>query len=415
MTRSDRRVLALSSLVVAGRLVSKFAIVVFLIVAARLLTTAEYGVYSYVLVLAYTFAILADAQVSVIAGRDVASGLRSPAVAYWSALPIVLAGAAVAAGAMLAFGLIDDGPGSTISMLLFAGAFIVFNRLLGLGLDMLRALGRFGVEVAVETVGTVLLVTGAIAVAATGLGVTAVLAAFAIHSLLGAFVCHLLLRRDIASPVAAPGYRRSLLRSAVKLAIAAGSTAIATRAPLIVLGVTASAVAVAGYSAAMRFADAVYLLALTAGQALMPSIASILATDMRRAARLARRAIALTTILGALFAAAAAPFGSDITGAVFGDAYAPAGPLMSAMMAGVPFMGMFWISWFALCAHGRERDVLVASLGCAIASVLAAIVVIPGEGARGAAWVYAGTLALLALGTYAMLERHVHRTTVRAT
>jgi len=408
-TGSDRRVLARSSLLVAGRLVSKFAIVVFLIVAARLLTTEEYGVYSYVLVLAYTFAILADAQVSVIAGRDVAAGVRTPAVAYWAALPLVLAGGTLAALAMLLFGLIDDGPGTSAPMLLAAGAFVVFNRLFGLGLDMLRAVGRFGAEVTVETAGTILLVAGASAVAATGLGVTAVLAAFAIHSLLAAAICHLLLRREIASPAPAPGYRRLLLRSGLKLAIAAGATAIATRAPLIVLGVAASAVAVAGYSVAMRFADAVYLLALTAGQALLPSIASILSSDMRRATRLTRRAIALTTVLGTLLAAALAPFGSDITGAVFGDSYTSAGPLMSAMMAGVPFMGMFWISWFALCAFGRERDVMLVSLACAGATVIAAVIVIPESGSRGAAWVYAGVLAALALGTYAMLERHVRR------
>jgi len=360
-------------------------------------------------VLAYTFAILADAQVSVIAGRDVAAGRRSPAVAYWSALPIVLAGGMIATSAMLLFGLLDGGPGSSAPMLLAAGAFVIFNRLLGLGLDMLRAVGRFGVEASIETIGTVLLVAGATAAAATGLGVTAVLAVFAIHSLIAAFVCHLLLRREIASPDEAPGYRGSLLRSGIKLAIAAGATAIATRAPLIVLGVAASAVAVAGYSVAMRFADAVYLLALTAGQALLPSLASILSTDVRRAARLTRRAIALTTGLGAGLAAAFAPFGSDITGAVFGDTYASAGPLVSAMMSAVPFMGMFWISWFALCAHGRERDVLLVSLPCALGSLLVAVIVIPDTGPRGAAWVYAGALAVLALGTYAMFERHVRR------
>ncbi len=412
--RSDRRVLGRSSLLVVGRLVSKFAIVVFLIVAARLLTKAEYGLYSYVLVLAYTFAILADAQVSVIAGRDVAAGLRSPAVAYWSALPLVLAGGVVAAVAMALFGLIDAGPGADAEMLVVAGAFVIFNRLFGLGLDMLRAVGRFGAEVTVETAGTVLLVAGATAAAASGLGVTAVLGVFALHSLLAAAACHLLLAREIASPAPAPGYRRLLLRSSVKLATAAGATALATRTPLIVLGVTASAVAVAGYSAAMRFADAVYLLALTAGQALLPSIASILSRDVPRAVRLVRRAVALTTAVGAVFAAILAPFGSDVTGAVFGAAYESAGPLMSAMMAGVPFMGMFWISWFALCAYERERDILVVSIGCAAATVIAAALVVPDEGALGAAWIYTGSLAVLGLGTYAMFERHVRRLGDRA-
>ena len=72
--RSDRRVFAASSLTILGRVGSKLAVALFLIVAARLLTKAEYGVYSYVLVLAGTFAIMADPQVTVLAGRDVSSG-----------------------------------------------------------------------------------------------------------------------------------------------------------------------------------------------------------------------------------------------------------------------------------------------------------------------------------------------------
>jgi O-antigen/teichoic acid export membrane protein len=406
-TSSDRRVLARSSMLVAGRVVSKLAILVFLVVAARLLTKAEYGVYSYVLVLAYTFALLADAQVSVIAGRDVAAGRRSAAEAYWSALPIVLAGGVLAAVGMLLFGLADDGPGTTASMLFAAGAFVVCNRLFWLGLDMLRALGRFRAEVLIETAGTLLLVGVATATVEAGLGVAAVLGVFAIHSLLGAVVCHALLRREIESPVAVPGYRGSLLRSGIKLALAVGATAVATRAPLITLGLAASAVTVAGYSAAMRFSDGVYLLALTAGQSLLPSIASLLSTDVRRAARLTRRGIVLTTALGTVLALGLAPFGSDIIGVIFGDTYSSAGPLMSVMMASVPFMGMFWISWFALCAHGRERDVLLVSVVCATGCVLASVIVIPDGGPRGAAWIYSGALAALALGTYAMFERQV--------
>lgn len=408
-TRSDRRVFSRSAVVVGGRLVSKLAIVLFLIVAARLLSPEEYGVYSYVLVLAYTVAILADAQVSIIAGRDVAAGQRSLAVAYWSAWPIVLIGGVLGALALVAFGLTTAGPGSTAPMLLIAGAFVVLNRLYSLGLDMLRAVGRFGAEASIETAGTVLLVAAATTAAASGAGVIAVLAVFAVHSLLAALVCHLLLRQDFGSRVPAPGYRLALLRRAIKLAISAGATAAATRVPLIVLGITASAVTVAGYSVAMRFADAIYLLALTAGQALLPNIASLLPVDGVRAARLTRRAIALTIVAGSAIALVCVPFGSAITSFVFGDAYASAGSLTSTMLLSVPFMGMFWISWFALCAYGRERDILLVALFCSAGSVLCAVITVPGSGAGAAAWVYVGTLATLALGNYSMLELQIRR------
>jgi len=407
-TRSDGRVLARSSLTVAGRLVSKLSIVAFLVLAARLLSKEEYGLYSYVLVLAGTFAILADPQVTVIAGRDVSSGRHGAAASYWTAFPVVVATGALGAGAMLAFALVAPGPGETVAVLLVAAGYVVANRVAGLGLDMLRALGRLGTEAAVETAGTLTLIAAATAVAAAGLGVTAVLGVFLAHALLTALACHLLLRADIGRPArGVTSHRRELVASGIRLALSAGATAIATRGPLIVLGAGGSAVAVATFSAGLRFADALYMLALTAGQALLPSVAAMRGSDPARATRLVRKAIALATVSGAALAAAVAPFGAQVTSAVFGSAYASSGPLTAAMMASVPFMGMLWISWFALCAWHRERDVLRVACACAPGCLLAAMLVIPGAGARGAAWVYVGAIAVLALGTYITFERAV--------
>jgi O-antigen/teichoic acid export membrane protein len=403
--RSDRRVLARSSLTIAGRVVSKLGVAVFLVLAARLLTKAEYGVYSYVLVLAGAFAIVADPQVTVLAGRDVSSGSRDAATAYWAAFPIVLASGALAGLAMLGFGLFEAGPGASVGALAIAAVWIVFNRLCSLGLDMLRALGRLGTEAAIETAGTLLLVLGAGAVAASGLGVSAVLCVFALHAAGVAVACQIALRGDVRWYVAAPaGYRMALVRSALKLGLAAGAIAIATRGPLIALGIAGSAVAVATLSAGLRFADAAYLLAITAGQALLPSIAALLADDPRRARRLARRAIGGCTAAGVLAVAIAAPFATEIMRAVFGASYASSGSSLAVLMLSVPFMGMLWISWFGLCAHWRERDVLLVAGACAPACVAAAAIAVPQAGALGAAWVYSAAVVALALGTYGAFE-----------
>ncbi len=404
--RSDRRVLAGSSLTILGRAGSKLAVAIFLVIAARLLTKAEYGVYSYVLVLAGTFAVMADPQVTVLAGRDVSSGRRDAATGYWAAFPIVLGSGALAGAAMLAFGLLAPGPGAGGGALAVAALWIVFNRLCSLGLDMLRALGRLGTEAAIETLATVLLVLGAVAVAAAGLGVTAVLAVFAAHAVGVAIACQVALRDEVRGPVRAPaGYRAALVRSAVALGLAAGATALATRGPLIALGIAGSAVAVATLSAGLRLADAAYLLAITAGQALLPSIAALRCADPRRARRLARRAIVACTALGVAAAGAALPFATQIMSAVFGAQYASSGPALGILLLSLPFMGMLWISWFGLCAYGRERDVLLVAAVCTPVCVGAAAVAVPQAGAIGAAWVYAAAVTALALGTYGRFER----------
>lgn len=397
--------LAGSSLTLLGRTASKLAIAAFLVVAARLLTKAEYGVYSYVLVLAATFALLADPQVTVLAGRDVSAGRRAAATGYWAALPIVLGCGLLAGAALLAFGLLVPGPGVSATALALAAAWVVFNRLSSLGLDMLRAVGRLGTEAAVETVGTIALVLAAGAVAAAGLGVGAVLAVFALHALAATVACHLLLGADARRAAVPAGYRRALLRSALKLGAAAGATALATRGPLIALGVVGSAVAVATLSAGLRLADAAYLLAITAGQALLPSLTALAANDPRRARRLARRAIALALALGAATAATALALATEVVQATFGAAYATSAPVLAVLALAVPFMGVLWISWFALCAVRHERDVMLVALACAPPSLAAAAIVVPAGGAVGAAWVYAATVAVLALATYGRFER----------
>lgn len=408
--RTDVRILAGSSLTLLGRAGSKFAVAVFLVVAARLLSKAEYGVYSYVLVLAGTFALMADPQVTVLAGRDVSAGRRDVATGYWAALPVVLGSGAIAGLAMLAFGLLVAGPGAGTGALAIAALWIVFNRLASLGLDMLRAIGRLGTEAAIELGGTVLLVLAATTAAVAGLGVSGVLAVFAIHALAVTVVCRIALGTGVRRVAAPPGYRMALVRSALRLGLAAAAIALATRGPLLALGIAGSAVAVATLSAGLRFADTAYLLAITAGQALLPSMAAVRRSDPRRARRLARRTIALMTTGGAIAAAVSIPFGTAITTAVFGAPYASSGPVLSVLTLSVPFMGMLWISWFGLCAYDRERDVLLVAGACAPACLAAAALVVPRAGALGASWVYAATVCALALGTYAMFELRARAT-----
>jgi O-antigen/teichoic acid export membrane protein len=403
--RSDRRVFAASSLTILGRIGSKLAVALFLVVAARLLTKAEYGVYSYVLVLAGTFAIMADPQVTVLAGRDVSSGARDAATAYWAAFPIVLVSGALGGAAMLAFGLLESGPGVSGTALVLAATWIVLNRLCSLGLDMLRALGRLGTEAAIETASTVLLVLGAVAAAASGLGVSAVLAVFTVHAAGVAIASQVALRDEVRGPIRAPaGYRTALVRSALKLGLAAGAIAIATRGPLIALGIAGSAIAVATLSAGLRLVDAAYLLAITAGQALLPSIAALRTSDPRRARGLARRAIFACGAIGALGGTLGAMFATPIATTVFGTAYASSAPVLTILLLSVPFMGMLWISWFGLCAYHRERDALLVASTCAPVLVAAAAIAVPQAGATGAAWIYCAAVIALAAGTYALFE-----------
>ncbi|MGI8624269.1 MAG: oligosaccharide flippase family protein [Solirubrobacteraceae bacterium] len=402
---SDRGLLGRSSLTLASRVFAKLAIAIFLVVAARLLSKEEFATYSYVLVLANTFGILADPQVALVAARDVATGRLDPATGYWSALPAVVLGGLLSAFGLLGFGLVDSAPGSTAVVLVLAGGFIMFNRLFELSAALLRSVGRFGFEAAVQGLGTLGLVAAATAIAATGLGVSTVLAAFCVHSLLSALVCQLALRGEVGRPRRPGPHWRPLLSTGIKLSVSAGATGIATRFPLVLLGNTASAASLAAFSVALRLADAAYLLALTAGQALLPSISSLVTDDPRRATRLIWRLIGVAVLVGTAIAALIVPFAPQLAGALFGSSYESSGHLLAVVALSLPLMGAFWISWFALVAMGGERAVLRVSVVAAMIALTAGGSVIPADGAVGASWVYVAVLATLASGTVLALRR----------
>ena len=85
-TRTDRQLLARSSITFVSRAIAKFAQIFFLVVAARLLTVDEFASYSYLIVLASAFTIMSDTGVPLVAGatRPGAGALGEP---FWSALP----------------------------------------------------------------------------------------------------------------------------------------------------------------------------------------------------------------------------------------------------------------------------------------------------------------------------------------
>src|SRR3954464_28355 len=87
---TDRRLVAASSLTFASRVFARLAQLIFLVVAARLLSINEFATYSYLLVLAVTFSMLADPGVALAASREVSAGRRTVGDAFTSGSPVAL-------------------------------------------------------------------------------------------------------------------------------------------------------------------------------------------------------------------------------------------------------------------------------------------------------------------------------------
>ena len=236
-TASDRSLLARSSLTLLSRSFAKSVQILFLIVAARLLTVEEFATYSYMLVLAFVFATVSDTGVPIVASRDISAGRALPGDIYAAAMPVVLVAAVLAALFLPLVAVVDSGPGSTITAGVLIAAFVVFNRLFEFQATTLRGVGQFGAEAAIQAGGAALFISAATAVTAAGLGVIAVLAMLCAKELASAAAAYLVLRPDLKRSTGPSGVGwRELLRLGIRLSIAGIALVLVMRLPLVVLG-----------------------------------------------------------------------------------------------------------------------------------------------------------------------------------
>jgi O-antigen/teichoic acid export membrane protein len=409
--RTDRQLLARSSITLFSRGFSKFAQIFFLVIAARLLSVEEFASYSYLIVLASAFTIMSDTGVPLVSGRDASAGRASLGELFWSALPIVLVGAVVVAGLFVVFGAVDSGPGSTTAPVLITALFVVFNRFFDLISQLLRGVGRFELEAALQLANAFAFIGGSVAVIAAGYGVTAVMVVFCLKELVCCIAGWAAIRADVrqAGGARRAGNWRRLVGIGVRLSLAGIALALAVRVPLAVLGNTGTSEELALFSAAQRFGDGAYVLAVTGGWALVPGIAYLERTEPWRARRLLRRVLLAVVGASAALAVALMPLGEPIMHGIFGAPFADGADLFTITMAGLPACTALGLCWYGVVAFDGEARLLWVGLGSLLVSIGLSLALIPSLADEGAAWSYVASLYAAALLSLVALRRHLRR------
>ena len=414
--RTDRQLLKGASVTVFSRGFSKFAQIFFLVAAARLLPVDEFAAYSYMLALAFVFGTLSDAGVHTVAGRDASAGRAPVGELFYSALPVVLVGGALAGLLLVLFGAVDSGPGSSFLPILITAAFVLFNRLFDLIGQLLRGVGRFTFEATLQGVGAIAFIAGSIVVMAAGYGVTAVLAVLCAKELISGVVGYIALRADIEHP---DGVRprsdwKRLLSIGIRLSIAGIALAVAMRIPLALLGNVGTTTEVALFSAAQRFADAAYVMAWTGGFALLPGIAYLAGADFPRARRLVHKVLFALVAASAVLAGLALVLAEPLMRITFGSDFAEGADLLRIVLAGVPASTALGICWYAIVAFDGEARLLGIGLAGLAVCIALSLALIPSATDSGAAWTYVGFLYAMAALAFALLERQLGRTRAQA-
>lgn len=406
LTRSDRKLLQSSTPTLISRILARSGQFIFLLAAARMLSVDEFAVYSYIVGLYATFSMLADTGVPTVASREVAAGNEPTPVVFWSGIPAIALGALVAAGALAAFGLVDSGPGSAGLLLALAAAYAAANTFFNYLSAILRGIGRFQLEAALQLGGMVVAVAGGIAIIAADGTVTQVLGWLAIKEVLHVAVLFIVLRRDVKRPTRpAPVLFRRLFRAGVGLAVAALAIAVATRVPQIVLGNTGTKEELAWFSAPARLADTIFNLAFIGAFALLPGMTYLYVSDRPRAVRFVARLVGVAAISTAVVGALCAILAPTIMQVLFGDRFEPASAPAAVLLAGLPAYAVLGIAWHGLIAFDRNRDVLPVGAVGVIASAVCSALLIPSEGDVGAAWAYLVPVAAMSVTAGALLLR----------
>ena len=404
ISTTDRRILLVSAGTVASRVLIKLAQLGFLVVAARLLTVEEFAGYSYLLVLAITFSMLADTGVALAASREISAGRRSAADAFWSGAPVIGIAAAAAGFIVLGFGLLDSAPGSAGTALVLTCGFVVVNTLFNFASTTLRGVGKSVYEAALQGAGAVLFVAAAATALAVGAGLVPVLAILLGKEALSLLAALAGLRADVGRPRRLPSdLWRRLLRIGIQLGLASTALALVTRIPTFVLANSGTAEDLAWFSAAQRLADAVLVLATTAGFALLPSLTLLFETEPARAWSFLGRTLGAAVGLGAVAGLVTVLFAPEIVTAAFGSDFDAAAQPTRVLMAAAPAYAAIGIGWYALVALGRERSLVLLAAASALLALALSLVLVPGGDDAEAAVAYVAALGAMAAAILAVL------------
>lgn len=398
MSSSDTRLAGAASVTVLSRVAAKAAQVVFLVLAARLLSIGEFAEYSYAVALVATFVAVGDTGVALVGSREVSSGRLGMQAVYWSVLPAVLTAGLLAAAALVLVGQIDSGPGSAGLVLLLSAGYLAANALSNLSATMLRGVGRIGFEAGLQVAGALVVIVAGTTAAATGLGAEGVLAAFVAKEVAFSAAAHLALRSDAGPPRRPSGaLLRRFARQAAMLALATTALALALRAPLVVLGNVGSAREVAVFSAPLRLAESAFMLFATLGFALLPSLTLLGAADPQRSRGISRAVLRATLAGSVALSVLAVPLAGPILELLFGSSFRAGAGAGSVLLAGIALYALVGVGWYAVVAGGRD-GIAAATAGAGfVASAALSSVLVPDSGVVGAAWAFLGAFAVMTI------------------
>lgn len=366
-------------------MLTKLATTALLVVVARVLGDAEFGLLSSVLAASALCGIVQEAGLTVPLIRRVAGTPSAAGRAVGEVLSLKLALALPAVVGFVAFGWTLEAPLPGVLLFALSMALEVMSVSLLRSFEGVEAVADIGRVLLVER--TILVVAGCGAVVA-GWGLTGLGAAYA-AAFGGSMASAVVLWRKRGQPVTRGISRRRaavLLREAVPFVLAGVLGLVYSRIDVLLLTAWGSPAAVGWFTAGARVTEAAFFLPSALTAMLFPVLARTASSDWVMFRRMSMRSAAGLFALGAVAGVITWTLADVLTGLLYGAEFAPTSGLLRILSWMVPLYFLNLFLGTALIAMHRERYSTVTLAAGAVAGTGLNAMLIPAWGVDGAAY-----------------------------
>ncbi len=367
-----------------GRLV-KAGVIIY---AARVLGTAEYGVFSYAITLAGFLTLFMDPGINWTLVRETAKADEEHRRTLFSttfALKAVLIAAGVAIIVYLA-PLFSTLPGAK-AVLPIVGLVLALDTLRDFFTSVMRAKEQMEWDAAIF----VLTNFGILVFGFIFLGMAATARSFAwayvAGDILGIALAAFLIRRyfkDLVGSFSA-ALIGPILRTAWPFALTGALGALLTNADLLILSWMRSASEVGIYSAAIRIVQLLYLVPTVLQFSTMPVLARLAKKEPERFRTVLERVTKVILMAAIPFGIGGAILATPLMGLIFGPAYASGGPTLGILLIGLVFDFPAVLLAGAIFAYDHQKSLIVTTAIAGITNVTLDLILIPPFGMLGSA------------------------------
>ena len=395
----DRRTAWLVSYKAASDVAGKAAVLGLLVLAARTLSPANFGVLSLATTLGWMAAVASDFGLQLYLGRAVTRA-AVPSAVLWPlfALRLRTAAAALVVMAVLSWALAPDG--TWIAFVLVASAPVITSVAEFLNYAY-RGLGRSELESGLslaQRLGALALVFVGLTVSPTLLTVGVALTVSALLTLATSLtIMHRAL--GIENQAALRTLPFQWTRDVAPIGAGLVLSALYFRVDVFLLEQWSGLEAVAQYSAVFRIVDAMRLIPGAVLTVLLPRLFG------PRDPAFARRLAAGLTALALIVTAVTWPLASWIVSTAYGPAYVGAAAVLQVLLLSFPLLTLNYSLTHQLIGWDRPHAYAVCCVAALIANLALNTWLIPKAGAIGAAWATLGTEVIVTIACLVALQR----------